>query len=204
VKGGARLGGLLQRARILKYRALSTCENVRGTPILLQPVLFLGLGEIVVGERVEFGWPTSVHFHTGYGQVEASRPGCRIVIGDDVQINNDACIKSEGPGIVISDGALIGSGVCIYDSDFHELHPERRRGGQAATGRVVLERNVFVGDGATILKGVTIGADAVVGAGSVVTRDVPAGAVVAGNPARVVGDLAAAAEEPPPMARSLS
>jgi maltose O-acetyltransferase len=204
MRGGGRLGALVQRARILRYRALSTCPSVHGTPTVLQPVLFLGMGEIAIGARVEFGWPTSMGFHSGYGHVEASVPGSRVVIGDDVQINNDVCIKSEGPGIEIGDHALIGSGVWIYDSDFHDLHPERRRGGQAAMGRVVLERNVFVGDGARILKGVTIGADAVVGAGSVVTRDVPAGAIVAGNPARVVRKLAGGAEEPPAAARSVS
>jgi maltose O-acetyltransferase len=54
---------------------------------------------------------------------------------------------------------------------------------------VRLEENVFIGDGTKILKGVTIGRDSVVGAGSVVTRSIPAGVIAAGNPARVVRDL---------------
>ena len=54
---------------------------------------------------------------------------------------------------------------------------------------VHLGENVFVGDGTRILKGVTIGADSVVGAGSVVTRSIPAGVIAAGNPARVVREL---------------
>ncbi len=54
---------------------------------------------------------------------------------------------------------------------------------------VHLDENVFIGDGARILKGVTIGSDSVVGAGSVVTRSVPAGVIAAGNPARVVREL---------------
>jgi maltose O-acetyltransferase len=53
-------------------------------------------------------------------------------------------------------------------------------------GRVVLEENVFIGDRVMILKGVTVGRDSVVGAGSVVTQAIPAGVVAAGNPARVV------------------
>jgi maltose O-acetyltransferase len=79
--------------------------------------------------------------------------------------------------------------VQILDSDFHDLHPDRRRGGRPAMAPVHLEENVFIGDGTKILKGVTIGRDSVIGAGSVVTRSIPAGVIAAGNPARVVRDL---------------
>lgn len=183
---------LLQRARILKYRRLSTCPHVTGpAPVVIQPVLFLGPGRIALGRDVEFGWRTSKGFHSGYCHVEAATPASSITIGDGVQLNNDVMLKSEGPGIVIGDRALVGSQVCIYDSDFHELHPDRRRGGTPSMGQVVLGENVFVGDGVTILKGVQIGRDSVVGAGSVVTSSIPAGVIAAGNPARVVRTLEA-------------
>ncbi len=179
---------MAQSPRIWKYRLLST-GRVVGSPIVLQPVLFLGAGEIVVGEGVEFGWPTSVAFYSGYSHVEASAPGSRIELADGTQINNNAFIKSEGPGIRIGRGGLLGSFVEIFDSDFHELHPDRRRGGRPAMGAVELGENVFVGDGAKILKGVSIGAHSVIGAGSVVTSSIPEGVVAAGNPARVVREL---------------
>jgi acetyltransferase-like isoleucine patch superfamily enzyme len=183
---------LLQRPRILKHRWLSTCPHVTGpAPIVWQPVTFLGPGRITLGADVEFGWKTSKGFHSGYCQLEAATPESSITIGDGVQLNNDVMLKSEGPGIVIGDRALIGSQVCIYDSDFHELHPDRRRGGTPSMGQVVLGENVFVGDGVTILKGVEIGRDSVVGAGSVVTSSIPAGVIAAGNPARVVRTLEA-------------
>ncbi|WP_051222148.1 acyltransferase [Conexibacter woesei] len=182
---------LLLQARILKYRRLSTCPHVSGPdPVVVQPVLFLGPGRIALGRDVEFGWKTSRGFHTGYCHVEAATPEASIRIGDGVQLNNDIMLKSEGPGIVIGDRTLIGSQVTIYDSDFHELHPDRRRGGTPSMGQVVLGENVFVGDGATILKGVEIGRDSVVGAGSVVTASIPPGVIAAGNPARVVRPLA--------------
>jgi acetyltransferase-like isoleucine patch superfamily enzyme len=121
--------------------------------------------------------------------VEASTPASRIEFGDNAQISNNAFIKSEGPGIRIGANALIGSNVEILDGDFHELHPERRRGGKPQMAPVELEENVFVGDGAKILKGVHIGADSVIGAGSVVTKSIPAGVIAAGNPARVIGEV---------------
>ncbi len=187
--GSAQLLRLVQRRRIAKYRALSTCRRVSGSPVLVQPVLFLGEGAIVLGRNVEFGWTTSSAFHTGYCHVEASRPDSVIEIADDAQINNNAFIKSEGPGIKIGPGALLGSHVAIYDSDFHDLRPNRRRGGTPRMAAVELAEDVFVGDRVLILKGVTIGAHSVIGAGSVVTSSIPAGVVAAGNPARVIRAL---------------
>jgi maltose O-acetyltransferase len=183
------LRALFQKPRIWKYRALSTCKRRTGSPIVWQPVLYLGRGSIEIGRDVELGWPTSPLFYTGYSHLEASSPESSIVLGDGVQLNNNAFIKSEGPGITIGDGALLGSHVEIFDSDFHELHPARRRGGNPRMGRVDIGENVFVGEGTKILKGVTIGANSVIGAGSVVTGSIPANVVAAGNPARVIREL---------------
>ncbi|HTB51068.1 MAG TPA: acyltransferase [Solirubrobacteraceae bacterium] len=197
MRGKARLGDALRVARIWKYRALSTCEHVNGTPVVLQPVLFLGNGTITLGHGVEFGWPRSMQFYSGYSHVEASTPQATIEFGDGAQVNNNAFIKSEGPGIRIGANALLGSCVEILDSDFHELHPDRRRGGRPSMAPVELGENVFIGDGVKILKGVSIGAHSVIGAGSVVTKSIPAGVIAAGNPARVIGELPH--EDQPPL-----
>jgi acetyltransferase-like isoleucine patch superfamily enzyme len=196
----SRLEQLVQRPRVLKYRALSTCHRVSGSPIVLQPVLFLGPGAIVLGESVEFGWPTSNSFYTGYCHLEASTPESAIEIGDGAQINNNAFIKSEGPGIAIGARALLGSEVTIYDSDFHELRADRRRNGRPKMAAVELGENVFVGDRVLILKGVSIGANSVIGAGSVVSGSIPEGVIAAGNPARVIRALVGADVEGRPEA----
>lgn len=189
MRGIARVVGAFERPRIWKYQALSTCPRVSGSPIRLQPLLLLGQGKIVIGRGVEFGWPNSMSFHTGYCHVEAYSPESLIEFGDGVQVNNNAYIKSEGPGIRIESRALIGSFVEIFDSDFHDLHPDRRRGGTPRMAQVVLGENVFIGDGAKILKGVTVGAHSVIGAGSVVTAAIPGGVIAAGNPAKVIRKL---------------
>jgi acetyltransferase-like isoleucine patch superfamily enzyme len=155
----------------------------------VQPTMFLGAGTIVLGRNVEFGWPASAQFYTGYCHLEVSKPESAIEIGDDAQINNNAFFKSEGPGIRIGARALLGSGVTIYDSDFHDLDPARRRGGRPRMGAVELGDNVFIGDRVLILKGVSIGADSVIGAGSVVSASIPTGVIAAGNPARVIRPL---------------
>lgn len=178
-----------QRPRIWKYRALSSCERVSGRPVALQPILFVGAGEVVLGEGVQFGWTASPGFYTGYCHVEVSSAGARIEVGDRTEFNNNLTIKSEGAGVRIGRDGLFGANIQIFDSDFHELHPERRRNGSPNSAAVEIGDNVFVGMGARILKGARIGSDTVIGAGSVVTGAIPAGVIAAGNPARVVREL---------------
>jgi acetyltransferase-like isoleucine patch superfamily enzyme len=104
--------------------------------------------------------------------------------------------------ISIGERVVVSYHVTIADSDFHPIDPEARRldaianapGGERSlrprveSHPVVIEDDVWIGVGAIILKGVRIGRGARVMPGSVVTRDVPAGATVAGNPARLEGD----------------
>jgi maltose O-acetyltransferase len=75
------------------------------------------------------------------------------------------------------------------DADGHALAPELRHQSAGATDVVTIEDNVWIGSRVIILKGVTLGAGCVVGAGSVVTRSVPPRTVVAGNPARSIRTL---------------
>ncbi len=180
---------LAQRPRVWKYRVLSTCPGLSGTPVALQPVLFVGPGKVLLGDRVQFGWKNSPLFYTGYCYVEVSRPHAVLEVGDRTEFNNNTMIKSEGAGIRVGADGLLGAHVEIFDSNFHDLHPERRVGGQQLMAPVDIGRNVFVGMSVKILKGVTIGDDSVIGAGSVVSTSIPAGVIAAGNPARVIREL---------------
>lgn len=93
--------------------------------------------------------------------------------------------------IVIGSHVTVGANAVITDTDFHPVDYEQRKsrpsGGPTAT--VTIEDDVFIGMNSLILKGVSIGRGSVIGAGSVVTTDVPPGVIVAGNPARVVRKL---------------
>ncbi len=181
--------GLAQQPRIWKYRVLSSCQPVGGSPVILQPVLFIGPGTVSLGEGVQFGWKDSPLFYTGYCHVEVNRESSLIEVGDRTEFNNNLMIKSEGAGICIGRDGLFGAHVEIFDSDFHDLHPTRRKAGTQKIAPVEIGDNVFVGMGARILKGTSIGSDSVIGAGSVVTGSIPAGVVAAGNPARVIREL---------------
>ena len=116
------------------------------------------------------------------------RPTARLDFGDDVGISGASISASES--ITIGHRVLIGSGALITDSDAHPLNPsEREDHSNTAVAPVVIEDDVFIGARSIILKGVTIGRGSVIGAGSVVSKDIPANVVAAGNPCRVLKQL---------------
>jgi maltose O-acetyltransferase len=109
--------------------------------------------------------------------------GFNIRLGAGVFLNFN-CVVLDVVEVSIGDGTLIGPAVQIYAAD-HPRDPEVRRSGLELGRPVRIGRNVWIGGGAILLPGITVGDDAVIGAGSVVTRDVSAGATVVGNPARL-------------------
>jgi maltose O-acetyltransferase len=108
--------------------------------------------------------------------------GFNISLGAGAFLNFNCVILDVG-WVTIGEGTQIGPAVQIYAAD-HPRDPAQRRDGLEFGRTVEIGRNVWIGGGAIILPGIRIGDDAVIGAGSVVTRDVPAGTTVAGNPAR--------------------
>lgn len=125
------------------------------------------------------------------------RQSAHIDLSDNVKMSNVTI--SAASRIAIGDNVMLGAGSRIFDHDFHSVHHEYRvaKNVGIATRSVIIESGAFVGADATILKGVTIGRRAVIGASAVVTRDVPAGEVWAGNPARRVGIVGDASAELP-------
>ena len=108
--------------------------------------------------------------------------GTQIRLGRGVFLNFNCCILDVAT-VEIGDLTQIGPAVQILTAD-HPRDPVQRRAGLEFGRPVRIGANVWIGGAALILPGVTVGDDAIVGAGAVVTRDVPAGATVVGNPAR--------------------
>jgi galactoside O-acetyltransferase len=179
-----------RRGRILKYRLLSDCHNLHGRPRLVQPTLFSGAGEIVIGEGVTFGWGMGPDVHSGYGYFEARRPQARIEIADDVYFHNSVSVVCEKTRISIGARSLIGFYTYILDTDGHGLEGVHDRLSAAGLADPVeISENVFIGSHVLIFKGVTIGRNSVIGTGSVVTSSIPEDVLAAGNPARVIRPL---------------
>lgn len=108
--------------------------------------------------------------------------GHLITLGERANIGNHAWIRGSGK-VILGHDIMMGEFVVIYTQD-HKIWGLGYDGYSA--GDVVIGDNVWIGGRVTILKGVTIGDNAVIGAGSVVTKDVPRNGIVAGNPARII------------------
>ncbi|RLI78384.1 acyltransferase [Archaeoglobales archaeon] len=109
-------------------------------------------------------------------------------IGKDVDIANGVFIEDSFPELVeVEDGVDIGPKVVIltHDSSAHCINLNI----SIKLKPVVIKRNSYIGAGAIILPGITVGESSIVAAGAVVTRDVPSGKIVAGVPAKVIGDV---------------
>ncbi len=117
------------------------------------------------------------------------RPGAVLKIGDDFGMTGGSIIAEQS--MMIGNRVTVGANSIIADTDFHPLDALARHNLplDGATAPIVIEDDVFIGMQSLILKGVTIGAGSIIGAGSVVTRDIPAGVIAAGNPARVIREI---------------
>jgi acetyltransferase-like isoleucine patch superfamily enzyme len=115
--------------------------------------------------------------------IATAAKGAVIVIGDDCGFTST--VVSGKLSIQIGNRVLCGANTTITDSDWHHIDPTRRRDTTGIPAvPVVIEDNVWLGMNVTVLKGVRIGRDTVVAAGSIVTSDLPAGVIAAGSPAR--------------------
>lgn len=110
--------------------------------------------------------------------------GNRVTFGNNVFINHSAILSASG-GIEFQDGVMLAPGVKIatINHDYNNRHTIY------SYGKVIIKKNAWIGLGATITPGVTIGENSVVAAGSVVTKDVPDNVVVGGIPAKVIKNL---------------
>lgn len=168
------------------YQA-SRPENVTlgSNVVFQQQALFLGEGRFDIGDDVLIGYPFAPHFFGFHCLICAEFSTAVITIGSGTSLSNDVSIRALNR-IVIGRNCLIGDRVTIYDSDFHEVSPDFRRRSPGVTEPVLIADNVWIGSQVTILRGVEVGQNSVIAAGSIVTRSVPVNSIVAGNPAKII------------------
>lgn len=148
-------------------------------------------GGIKIGPNCVFNSSPTVNPTSGFGHCyfRTENDGY-IRIGENVGISHSNITSFAG--ITIEDHVLIGSGTKIWDTDFHSLDFYNRIYGgdtEIKSDNIWIKEGAFIGACSIILKGVTIGRHSIIGAGSVVTKNVPDNEIWAGNPARFVKKL---------------
>lgn len=168
----------------LKLRCVKTGKDVR----ILGMIMVRGRGKIEIGNQVRInscrdsnpiGGDTKTIFFV--------KANGKLTIGNNTGISNSSIFCESS--ISIGNNVFIGNNCKIYDSDFHSLDYDDRISGTDENRMIkpiIIEDGAFIGAHSIILKGVRVGSKSIIGAGSVVTKDIPNGEIWAGNPARFI------------------
>lgn len=165
--------------------------HIGENPKLSFPIFSYGLENVSIGDNFECGQRLKIRTFSEWGK-DKFQP--KLIIGNNVHIESD-CHISAVNGVEIGNDVLIASFVFISDhqhgrGDFTDIETPPLKRCLYSRGKIRIEDKVWIGEKVTILPGVTIGECSVVGAGSVVTKDIPPHCVAAGSPARIIRRLA--------------
>lgn len=153
-------------------------------------LIIQGHGTYQFGDNLTIYSKETVNPIGGNRTVFQTIAGGEIIIGNNVGMSHAIfCSRAK---IQVEDYVLIGSGVKIFDHDFHSLCYDTRIKGEdtdVRMGPILIKEGAFIGAHVIVLKGVTVGKYSVIGAGSVVTKDIPDREVWGGNPARYIRSL---------------
>ena len=160
-----RCGGIVQKFRIAYYAALSSDARIQG--------------------KLKKSQPSPFYFNR-YAHFDLRNPNAHIEIGDGVIFNNNATLIDDGATRSIGADALIGLNVTVMTSDAHGLETGKRRSLYFPRESGSIGDNVIIENDVTILKGVRIGNNSVIGNGSIVVDNIPGNVIAAGLPCRVI------------------
>jgi acetyltransferase-like isoleucine patch superfamily enzyme len=171
IEGGSPQHRFMQDAAQEALRTIAELNTGYRTPDEVRALLAQ-----LTGKKVDDSVALFPPFYSEFGK--------NLTLGRDVFINIGCRFQDTG-GITVGDGTLIGHGSTLTTLN-HSADPERRA--DMTPAPIVIGLKAWLGSAVTVVPGVTIGDGAIVGAGAVVTSDVPANAVVAGVPAKLIGD----------------
>jgi acetyltransferase-like isoleucine patch superfamily enzyme len=170
-------------------------ECGKSTSVWGRVVLIRGLGtKIIIRDNVSIvssSSRSSASSQYSRFRLRTFNKGAKIIIENGVGLNGTS-ITARSQTIRICEGTMVAPNVIIVDSDFHAIWPPQNRLSNAGLENdesVYIDKNVWIGMNTIILKGVNIGKNSIIGAGSVVTSDIPADCIAAGNPARIIKHL---------------
>lgn len=152
------------------------------------PVRVDGVGHVAIGNEVMLGYRSGPRIGTGEIFLQARDSTAQISIGSNTITNNNISIVAM-KSITIGESCQIGDMVAIIDCDFHEINPSTRNSSAGNIAPIAIGKNVWLGSRVMVLKGVTIGDNTIVAAGSIVTKSLPSNVIAAGVPAKVLKSI---------------
>ncbi|MCP5208400.1 MAG: acyltransferase [Hahellaceae bacterium] len=165
-------------------------SRIQTVPRRLQ--LYSGMPQVLGALDIHIGEGARISGQSSFFGRTATLPKPQLIIGENVDIGWQTTI-AVGTRVILEDNVRMAGRVFLAGFPGHPVDPEARARGEAdnddQVGDIILERNVWVASGVTVLAGVRIGRNTIVGAGSVVTHDLPANVIAAGVPAKVVKRL---------------
>ncbi|GAB4405672.1 MAG: DapH/DapD/GlmU-related protein [Microscillaceae bacterium] len=168
-------------------RKLGNKVNIFGIPLVFIPKgaqVTIGKGLRLISESY-FSEPGVAH----PVMIRLLNKNAKLIIGNNVGISGGGiCVQTE---VVIGDNVMFGANAFVSDTDFHPLGADNRRYSKENIGSkpVHIENNVFLGMNTIVLKGVRIGENSIIAAGSIVVKDVPPNQIWGGNPAKFLREL---------------
>lgn len=177
VEGGSEMHRVMHN---VSQEALKLTTELNGHYHTLEEIR--ELFSLLIGKSVDKTFAMFPPFYTDCGK--------NIFVGKNVFINSGCRFQDQG-GITIGDGVLIGHNVVLATLN-HDIDPRKRSTMHPAP--IVIGKNVWIGANATVVPGVSIGDGAVIAAGAVVTKDVPANVIIGGVPAKIIKKIEAGQE----------
>jgi len=140
---------------------------------------------VSIGANVSLGYARAPRYGNGEILLQARKPTAKIEIGPDTVTSNNVVMVAND-SIRIGRNCLIGDLVSIIDSDFHAIEAQERKRSAGQVAAVSIGDNVWLGARVMVMKGVSIGNNSVIAAGSVVTTTIPGDVVAGGVPAKII------------------
>ena len=158
--------------------------------LVMAPMMLRGGNNVTIGDNFYCYWGVRIETFTEHNGIKFNP---KIIIGNNVSFNPHCHIAAINR-IEIHDGVMLASRVFITDhfhgdTSFNSLQISPRDRILSTKGAVIIKENVWIGEGVSVMPGVTIGKNVIVGAGSVVTKDIPDNSVVGGVPAKILKQL---------------
>jgi acetyltransferase-like isoleucine patch superfamily enzyme len=173
--------------RLITLKVKYECTKIGKAPNIEFPIFILGLDRFIIGDNITIGKDCKLRAYKGY---ESQKFNPEIIIGNNFYMGTHSNILIIDR-LIIGDNVTLASRVTIIDHDHGRLDesdiyvPVMKRN-LSSKGPIYISDNVWIGEGAVVLGGITIGNNSVIAANAVVTKNVPPNTIVAGVPAKAI------------------